>query len=106
MTAAEYKDILEDVLLPCAEENLSLRWIYQQNNGLKHTSKLIIKYFEVNNVHVLECPSQSPNLNPMENLCRELKINGESIFLKLTKTSYGSTSKKLGMRYLNKSNRL
>jgi transposase len=42
-------------------------------NGPKHTSKVVAKWLKDNKVNILEWPSQSHDLNPIENVLAEPK---------------------------------
>ena len=63
-----YRQIMEDVMLPHAEENMPLRWWFQQDNDPKHTARSVGRWFREERVPLLPWPSQSPDLNPIENL--------------------------------------
>lgn len=63
-----YKDILETVMLPYAEYEMPLRWIFQHDNDPKHSSRVVKSWLAQNDVAVMQWPPQSPDLNPIENL--------------------------------------
>lgn len=73
MNASLYVSILDKTLLPFIHDVYPSSHRFMQDNDPKHTSRLAREFMEINSINHWKTPPESPDLNPIENVWRELK---------------------------------
>ena len=73
MTAAVYVGILEEHLEQSAVNAVPEHWVFQDDNDPKHRSRLAKQWLRDHNIRTLGWPSNSPDVNPIENVWAPLK---------------------------------
>jgi transposase len=67
------EDVLQPVLLPFVRRLFpQRRCIFQQDNAPAHTSRRATEFLRQNNIDVLDWPSLSPDMSPIEHVWDEL----------------------------------
>ena len=68
-----YANILANNLVLSASKMGMDRYIFQHDNDPKHSSKFVSQFLEENKIEVLNWPSRSPDINPIEHVWAHMK---------------------------------
>jgi hypothetical protein len=63
-----YIELLQNHLIPSGILIGGSNWIFQQDNSSVHASEMVRNWFREHEIRVLDWPSISQDLNPIENL--------------------------------------
>jgi transposase len=81
MDGPKYVEVLKENLLPdleLAKSTIPGRWRLMQDNAPCHTSRLVKRFLEEEDIEFIDWPPYSPDLNPIENIWHWMKSMLES----------------------------
>lgn len=75
VNAEVYQNILGECLIPSIDtlKSNTGHFLFQQDNAACHTAHRIARWFNENNIPVLQWPANSPDISPIETLWGRMK---------------------------------
>ena len=74
VNAKIYKSIVQDHVVPIIQNSGFDRATFMRDNALCHKAKVVMSYLREQDSEIMDWLPQSPDLNPMENLWKNLGV--------------------------------
>ena len=85
MNSVKYIETLDNHLWSVVAKNFgNSAWIFQEDNAPCCLSRQCNAWKADNNIPILSCPAQSPDIDVIENVWKVLKILGMATIIRLT----------------------
>ncbi len=73
LNSQKYLDILENTMVPTANQYLADEFVFQHDRSSIHTSHLLRDYLEQSKIWCFNWPSKGADMNPIENVWAEME---------------------------------